>query len=468
MTVKQILLFVKLAPVVLICGCASSAAYKNQFIGVEEHLQIHDYQAVLENIEETREHCYKEKDKILYYLDTGLLTHFAARWQKSNRLLEEAERAIEAAYTRSVCRSASSMLLNDNVLEYAGEAHEDLYLNIFKALNYVQMARLDEAMVEVRRISNKLARLEDKNAKFLAQYRSMQSRSRLYKGGHTRFYDSALARYLSMIMYRANGNFDDASIDLRKIAEVWKTERSIYPFKMPDLSMVLQPPPPGYTKLNIICFTGRLPDKLARTLYIRTQPRRITVVGTRQTSSGTARMVTYETIPWRGKDPLPSGMQLKFEVPYMQARPSNVGRVRLLINGSDIAGFDTIEIMDKVAFQVFKAKEPMIYMRAVLRTALKSIACAKTIAELQKNNNGEPVPADVISALFSATEHADLRVSQFFPAAAHVCELDVPPGEYTITVVYYNRQGQQIYTDEMGKICVRPGTLNLLESNYLD
>jgi hypothetical protein len=461
-------MFLRAAPLVLICGCASSAAYKAQFVGVEEDLRAHNYQVILAHIDETRAHCYKEKDKVLYYLDTGLLSHFAQDWKHSNRLLEDAESSIENAYSRSVCRAASSMLLNDNVLEYAGEAHEDLYLNIFKALNYVELGKNDEAMVEVRRISNKLNKLEDKNAKFLAQYNSLGSRTTMYKSGRTRFYDSALARYLSMIMYRANGDADDARIDFERIYSVWRNDKNIYSFRMPNIKMALAPSPYGYTKLNVISFTGRLPDKLARTLYIRTQPRNISVIGVRQLSNGQSRQVMLENIPWRGKDPLPAGMQLKFEVPYMQMRPSQVRRIRLIINNCDLMGFNTIETMDKVAFEIFKAKEPLIYMRAVLRTAFKSFACAKAIAELQKQNNGQPVPADIISALFSATEHADLRVSQFFPAAAHICELDVPAGVYEITVVYYNGQGQRLYVDNLGKVHVGLGKLNLLESHYLN
>lgn len=468
MKVKTLLLVLRLLPFVFVCGCASSAAYKGQFIGVEEKLRAHDYETVLEDIQESKEHCYKEKDKILYYLDVGLLNHFSGRWRESNVMLEEAERSIEAAYTRSVSRATASMLLNDNVLEYAGEAHEDLYLNVFKALNYVKLGESDNAMVEVRRIGCKLNMLEDKNAKFAGEYNRSKYHTKQFRQGHNRFHDSALARYLSMIIYRSNGNIDDALIDLRKINEVWRSSSNIYTFRMPSFATVLSAPPDGYAKLNVISFIGRLPDKFARTLYIRTQPRSITVTVVRQTGCNCNQVKVLEVIPWRGRDPLPPGMQLKFEVPYMKMRPSRVGSVRLMLNDHELGRFSTIESMDKVAYEIFKVKEPLIYLKSIMRTAAKSIACAQAVKELQKHSDGQKVPPELIEAMFSATENADLRVSQFFPASAGICEIDVPVGKYSLRVIYYDYNGIPLYTDDLGHVDVRAGKLNLLESHYLD
>jgi len=458
----------RILPLAFICGCASSAAYKGQFVGVEDKLRVHDYETVLEDIQETKERCYKEKDKILYYLDVGLLNHFAGRWRESNVLLSEAEKSIEAAYTRSVSRAAASMMLNDNVLDYAGEAHEDLYLNVFKALNYVRLGESDNAMVEVRRIGNKLNMLEDKNAKFAREYNRSKYRSKQFRAGRNRFHDSALARYISMIIYRSNGNMDDARIDLERIKSVWRSSSSIYTFRMPSFATVLSPPPDGYAKLNVISFIGRLPDKLARTLYIRTQPRSITVTAIQQTAYNRNQVKVLEVIPWRGREPLPPGMQLKFEVPYMKMRASRVGSIRLMLNNHELGRFSTIESMDKVAYEIFKVKEPLIYLKSVMRTAAKSIACAQAVRELQKHSDGQKVPPELIEALFSVSENADLRVSQFFPASAGICEIDVPEGKYNLRVVYYDHNGISIYTDDLGRVDVRAGQLNLLESHYLD
>jgi hypothetical protein len=449
-------------------GCASSTTYKQQFVGVEDKLQVHDYKTILVDIEESKERCYKKKDQVLYYLDVGLLNHFAGNWRASNVFLEEAEKSIESAYTRSVSRAAASMLLNDNVLEYAGEAHEDLYLNIFKALNYAKLGEFDSAMVEVRRIGNKLNMLEDKNAKFAEKYNQSKNSGKRFKQGHNRFHDSALARYLSMIMYRANGNADDARIDRDRIKAIWESTGNIYTFRMPSFATTLMPPPDGYAKLNVISFIGRLPDKLARTLYIKTQPRSITITTTRQTDYNRNQVKVLEVIRWRGSEPLPRGMQMKFQVPYLKMRPSRVGSIRLMLNNHELGRFSTIESMDKVASEIFKVKKPLIYLKTVMRTAIKSIACAAAVKELQSHSDGQKIPPELIEFMFSFTENADLRVSQFFPASANICEIDVPVGVYSVGVVYYDHNGMKIFTDDLGSISVKSEKLNLLESFYLN
>ena len=70
---------------------------------------------------------YKEKDRVLYYLNQGMLQHYLGNYEQSNNLLTTAERAMEDLYTRSVSRAGASLLLNDNVLEYDGEDYELLF-----------------------------------------------------------------------------------------------------------------------------------------------------------------------------------------------------------------------------------------------------------------------------------------------------------------------------------------------------
>ncbi len=451
-----------------LCGCAATMTYQHHLAGIDETLQAHDYDAALARVRSLKHCAYTQKDKVLYYLDDGLLSHYAGQWQESNTTLAQADDAIESAFTRSVSRAAASVMLNDNTLEYPGEEHEDIYINVFKALNYVKLGAFDSALVEVRRLGNKLNMLEDKHARLAQGYNQSPERGRRFQQGRNRFYDSALARYVSMLLYRAEGKWDDARIDLQRIKEVWHRSNHIYSFRMPALDAMLSPSPDGYAKLNVISFYGRCPQKLARTLYIHTQPRSITIAATQQVGYQQRQVKALEVIPWAGKEPLPVGTQLKFQVPYMKMRGSKVGRVRLVLDGSELATFGAIERMDKVAYETFKVREPLIYLKTITRAVAKGIARAQAVAELQKHRDGQNVPVFLVDALFAATENADLRMSQFFPAAADVCEIDVPAGRHNVSVVYYDRQGRRLFTDHLGEVDVQAGRLNLLESCYLN
>lgn len=470
---RRIVLAMTAATVLVLLGggCASVSTQKQHLVGVDTKLVAHDYAGALAQIKAAKTDGYKEKDKILYYLDAGLLSHYAQDWGGSDELLLQAERSIEDAYTRSVSRAASSMLLNDNALEYPGEDYENVYLNVFKAINYLRQDRFDPAFVEVRRISDKLNLLEDKYARMAAEYNKSAdkaSTSKSFKPGKTKFHNSALARYMSMLMYRAEGRRDDARIDLDKIGEAWRGAAAIYDFPMPSFALALAPSPEAYAKLNVICFYGRSPDKLANTLYIHTQPTSITIMTTQQQGVNDTKMTALEVIPWSIGNLLPAGTTLKFQVPYMKMRGSQAARAVLYLNGYPVRNLEPLESLEKVALDTFKIKEPMIFLKTITRVIAKTIIKAKAMEELKKHEDGQMVPDFLVDLAVAATENADLRVAQFFPAMVAVSEVEVPAGEHRATVVYFDRAGNRLYQDELGTVQVSAGRLNLLQSSYLN
>ncbi len=146
-----------------------------------------------------------------------MLYHYNGNFVQSNTLLTKAEKAFDELYTKSIGRGAASMLLNDNVLEYSGEDYEDVYLNVFKALNYVELDKFDDAFVEIRKINEKLSLLEQKHKKMAKQFNKSKDKKKSFETGKNKFHNSALGRYLSMLLYRAEGKMDDARIDKEKI-----------------------------------------------------------------------------------------------------------------------------------------------------------------------------------------------------------------------------------------------------------
>jgi hypothetical protein len=456
---------------VLVAGCASTRTSKKHLIGIDEKLAGHNFATALTQIESCKTTAYKEKDKILYFLDAGMLCHYNRRWRESNDLLTKAEYAIEEAYTRSVSKAAASVMLNDNAQEYAGEDYENVYLNVFKSLNYLELGEFDSAFVEVRRINNKLNLLEDKYRKIAAEYNKTTKESgakTAFKPGKIRFHNSALARYMSMLMYRTEGQRDDARIDIEKLSAVHQSSRELYPFPLPALDTALAPSPAAYTKLNVMGFYGRGPDKLANTLYVHTQASAVTIMITKQVSSGRTKMETLQTIPWNIGGLLPPGTSIKFQLPYMKMRGSEVARAVLYLNGYPVTDLQPLESLEAVARETFRIKEPLIFLKTISRVIGKTIINEQTKKELQKHKDGQMVPGFLLDMAVAATENADLRVGQFFPAIAAVSEVEVPVGKHRVTVVYFNKAGTRLYQDELGTVEMQPGKLNLLQSYYLN
>ncbi len=452
--------------IVFTLSCASTKSSKTQFAGIDEKIISRDYHGALKQIEAARGKFYKEKEKALYYVDAGMLHHYNGNFEQSNTLLSKAETAFDELYTKSIGRGAASMLLNDNVLEYSGEDYEDIYLNVFKALNYVELDKFDGAFVEIRKINEKLSLLEQKHRKMAKQYNKSKDKKKNFETGKNKFHNSALGRYLSMLLYRAEGKMDDARIDKEKIDEAWQLQSHIYNFSKPSLNNYLSRT--DKAKINVISFTGRAPDKKANTLYIHTEKDLVVIGTTKENPRGKQNLETLDLIPWKD---MKKGYHFKFQLPFMKTRKSNIGRIEVLIDGNTAADLQQIEDIEKVALETFKIKEPIIYLKTITRTVIKGLFSAKRKEEMEKKIDNALLGFAArlaTDAIVDATENADLRISRFFPAKTSITEIEVTPGIHNVKVKYYSKNGSVLFVDDLGDKNISKSGLNLFESFYLN
>jgi len=183
-------------------------------------------------------------DRLLYFLELGVIRHLSGDYKGSNQLLEKAERISESLETSSVTGAFFELLSNPRQGSYAGTTHEKLYLNYFKALNYIAIAEkettrnarldaLEGARVEIRRMNIRLNSLNDEEGDYEQRREDKQETS--YKvfnifnklSGNIdvddfRFRDDALSHYLAGVTYEMNGELDNARISYRKSAEAYE------------------------------------------------------------------------------------------------------------------------------------------------------------------------------------------------------------------------------------------------------
>ncbi|MCK4313091.1 MAG: hypothetical protein KAW88_10195, partial [Candidatus Cloacimonetes bacterium] len=480
----------------IISGCASMKTSKKQFSGINKKLEIRDFAGAISQIESSKDKFYKEKEKVLYYLDLGMLYHYNKEYKKSNEFLEKAEFAIEELYTKSISKAAVSLLLNDNAMDYSGEDYEDIYLNVFKALNYLELNKFDEAFVEIRRINNKLSVLEDKHVKMAAQFNLSKDKKNEFKTGKSKFHNSALGRYLSLLLYRAEGKRDDARIDLNKIRDSWELQKQICNFEIPEMDNYLNKT--DKARIDILSFIGKSPDKKAKTLYIHTETDVLIIAttkeapdGTKKSLGGTGELVdatkemvdstielvdttkelvdsiiditpfkpkkkkkeeakieaakeedkieaTLDIINWSG---IQKGYHFKFQLPYMDLRKSQVAKIKVFVDDKLELELEPIESVENVALETYKVKEPLIYLKTITRSVVKGLLAEKAKVEMEKKTGGgywglaSRLATDLA---VDATENADLRISRFFPAKALIGEIEVEPGIHFIKIEYYS------------------------------
>jgi hypothetical protein len=451
----------------LLSGCASLRTDKSQYAGMDLMLARADYPAAIAQLEAAKEKSYSYKDRVVYYLDMGMLYHWNREYTKSNEQLELAERAIEENFTKSLSRSASTLILNDNAQAYAGEDYEDIYLNVFKALNYLELGQNDEAFVEVRRINNKLVQLESKYDKVAEKLSKAEEAHETFHPGKNYFQESALARYLSLLLYRNEGNWDDVRIDHEKISKGWKLQPDIYDFKEPDFAPSLERVYSPTARLNVIAFSGLAPDKKAGTFYIYTEENLIVLAGTAENYLGKQNLSGLTVIPWPGITP---GYNFKFQLPRMEKRPSEVYRIEVVASATETDTLQRLESLENVAIETFSIQKPLIYMKTLTRAVVKGLAAQTATEQVTDNMNSgwAFVTRMATTAIVNTTENADLRGSRFFPADAAISELHLKEGVYDLSVNYYSAGGKLIHTDKRTGFSVEADKLNVLESSYLN
>jgi len=455
------------ALLLLLPGCAMLRTDKSHYAGMDRLLARADYPAAIAQIEAAKTTAYTHKDRVVYYLDIGMLHHWNGEYEKSNEMLEKAERAIEENFTKSLTRSASSLILNDNVLAYAGEDYEDIYLNAVKALNYLALDQNDEAFVEVRRIDNKLVQLEDRHEKMAQKLSEAEEAQKAFTPGKSHFQGSALGRYLSLLLYRNDGKWDDVRIDLDKIARDWKLQPDTYPFRKPDFSRSSKRIRPPKARLNVIAFSGLAPDKKATTYYLHSEENMIVFAGSSENYLGKQNLSGLNMIPWQG---ISEGYHFKLQLPYMQRRPSRVGHIEVVVADTADTTLQRLESLENAAIETFGIKKPLIFLKTITRSVVKGLAAEQAKQDMTKNMDDGMAFFTRLAAdlMVDQTENADLRVSRFFPAEAAIREIHLDEGLYDIKINYYGAKGKLLHTDERTGVYVAADRLNVLESSYLN
>jgi hypothetical protein len=398
---------------------------------------------------------YRHKERLLYYLDAGMLHHINGNWEQSNELLSLAEEAIEELYTKSIARAAGSMILNDRSLEYSGEDYEDIYINVFKALNFLELGDRAAAMVEVRRVDDKLSALEQKYAR-IAKDMDIEADAKVqFKHSRGRFHSSALASYISMVLYLADNKKDDARIDYDNINFAFKSQPELYPFSAPDITNPINNSEDSV--LRVLSFVNRGPTKLPLEMHIHTSKDMLILA-----SSG--KDVDIDAIPWPG---IEDGYYFKFAIPYIEERPARVGRVDVVTGDGTRYNLHKLEDLSQVAKRSFELKEPMIILKSVSRTVMKGLAAERAKEEAEKNSSdlGSTLLGLVADAAVFLSENADLRISQFFPGQALITEIPLPKGEQSLRIEYFSPHGSLLHTEQR-TVNIRDGAPNLLRSWY--
>jgi hypothetical protein len=180
--------------VILQVGCAT---YQNK-VEDARRLFISDPEQAAEKLKPLAEE--EGRDQLVYLLDYATALQTAGRFEDSVQAFLRAEKLADLKDYHSITNVAGSLALSEEMVQYKGEDFEKVLINNMNALNFLAMGKLDEALVEVRRVNEKLTKLRI--------------------DGKKDFNQSPLAFYLGAMIWESDRKFDDAYIAYKKTYDV--------------------------------------------------------------------------------------------------------------------------------------------------------------------------------------------------------------------------------------------------------
>jgi hypothetical protein len=414
---RKALRFCTAALSLFLVSCAASTQF---YESVEQDISRGKYDSAIQGVRDNRS-AYGDKSSVLFNLDLGALYHYAGNPDSSNKYLFLAEREIDDLYTKSISLAAVSLLLNDNVLPYDGEDFERVLLNVFLALNYAEMDQPDEALVEARKVDLKLR-------EYAKNYE-----------GKNRYQEDAFVRYIAGALYESADEVNDAFISYRNAYETYKTYLKDYGTAAPSFLL----------------------DDLVRTaavLSFTEEAERYLALGGKPFDTKSSRRGSILIVAYVGKGPIKQEIRPTVSIPdsagtlhtFQIALPKFVPRfngtrsyrivARARTDSTLTVGAQT-EVAENVTAIAAKALDDrlgLLYLKSGGRALLKFLAAEKAKSELTKGSDDKAknlLGSLAIDLFVGATEQADLRTWRTLPAEFQLARLNLPPGEYTVTIV---------------------------------
>ncbi len=438
-------------PIWVICFCvmemAACAPMIQYYPQMNALILQQDYSAALE-LHRKNKPSFGKRNEVLYYLDEGLLAHFAGRYAESNESFFTAERLMEDLYTRSISQEAASFLINDNTRSYRGEDFEAALVNMFLALNYVGMGQWEDALVEARKVDSKLTA-------FNVQYPA--GKKNVYR-------EDAFIRFVMGLLYEAVGEKNDAFISFRQAEQIYRQDyRGNYGVSAPD--MVIEKLLESTRDMG---FTPEMREIRKAYPYIN-----------RRKLPNTSDEAEVYLIDYNGRGaekverffyiPMPDRYVLKFAYPEFEKRAFSAAGCRIHLKniqtGRQYSARTVLaEDLSSIAIVNLKNRIGRIQAKAVARVTSRYLLAKEAEKEALKkrDQNMARIYRLTFQTFMLAFENADIRHWRLLPAQIQVARVVIPRGDYECVIQVLDKNGNPINTRSMAPISIHKGEKKLI------
>ncbi|MBI4677967.1 MAG: hypothetical protein HY748_10335 [Elusimicrobia bacterium] len=419
----------------VLAACGPSIATKrtlNTFIAAK------DYGAAEAHLQKVKESQYAKKNAVLYYLELGTVQHHAGKYKESDASFEKAENRMRELYTKSATKAAGSMMINDMTVDYAGEAFERALTHVFRALNYVFLEDIEEALVESRKVEV-----------FLDELNRLRGRKSTYK-------DDAFARYLDGMLYEEAGKEDDARISFESAENAYGWYASDYNTPPPRFDL---PEDGNLGEVVFIHYAGVAPIKLSKTFQVAWNDAMVAVNSSEMRDDPERNSAQFKNALRAGL----TGKAITVSYPEYTQDPFVITDSDIEVGGQTAPAV-LMEDVSAIAFKDLKERQALIRTKSIARAMIKYMI-AQTINKSVEKEYGAGwglVSKLVTSGAAAASEVADTRGWSTVPSQIRMARMRLKPGTYTVTARFKSSTTAVVSTQTFDNVVVKRGKRTFL------
>jgi uncharacterized protein len=427
--------FAKLVAVVsLLAGCGLNM--EKNYQKMRPDMVSGNYEAADKYLDSVKENFYAKDNRLLYYMDKGMVLHLGKKYQQSNQFLEKAKTAAEELWTESISKNALAWVTTDNSVPYQGEDFEKVLIHFVAALNYVSVSDLGSARVEARQVSQKLELYAQKYAELDPD-----------SAGKMAYVDDAFARWMSGKLRETDPEMtalNDAWIDYKKALTIYEKDyaaryKTAVPlFLVQDALRALEGLGSSF-KDELAQLKGRYPSVTAQSRAETKGMGEVILVHL----SGEAPYKIDKF--WDSK--ASNGDFVRIAYPEFVPKPYRIKGARLSAAAAK-GETETAENITAIALQNLNDRMARIKAKAIARALVKYLASKGIGAAGEKAGGKAGAGLQVAGALMqfgsAVAEESDKRSWITLPAVVNVGRIFLPPGEHTVNVEFLGAGGETV------------------------
>jgi len=322
------------------------------------------------------------EDELLYLLDWAICLNHAGQFEASNGVFALAEKHVWGNDYTSLGEEAGTLLTGENTKVYRGEDFEKILINVYKAINFAVLGKVEEALVEARLVDRRLGELK--------------------RDGASSYKQNGFARYVSGVLYESQSEWNDAYIDYRKTHEIVPEFGAVGP----DLIRIAM-------RLGMRDHVERWEQEFGLKREARTR------------STPTEIVVIYQNGRGPKKVPRPDFYSLPRFVP----NSDSVRQAEVVVDGVSRGMPAVLHDIEATAILNLDERIAGMIAKRIAGRVVKEVAAQ----EIERRTNNAALGA-LTRLVLIASDQADLRSWSFLPRDLQILRVPVTPGTHEVRV----------------------------------